>query len=71
MLARSRVTVVLYQRNLERVRAGEKPVTVRGLALDKELLGDSDLLNVSYRFAGELVDVEAVLERAQGPVPSL
>ena len=32
---------------------------------DKGLIGDADLLDVAYRFAGELVDVEAVLERGR------
>ena len=34
---------------------------------DKGLIRDPGLLDVCYRFAGELVDVEAVLERAKGP----
>jgi hypothetical protein len=29
--------------------------------------GDADLLELSYRFAGELVDVERVLERGSHP----
>ena len=33
---------------------------------DKGLIGDTDLLDICYRLAGELVDVEQVLERAQG-----
>ncbi len=31
----------------------------------KGLIGDADLLDLAYRFAGELVDVEAVLERGK------
>ena len=31
----------------------------------KGLIGDADLLDLAYRFAGELVDVEAVLERTR------
>ncbi len=30
---------------------------------DTGLIGDTDLLDICYRFAGELVDVEKVLER--------
>ncbi len=33
MPVRSRVKVLLYRRNLERVEAGEKPISVHGLAL--------------------------------------
>ncbi len=32
---------------------------------DKGLIGDADLVELSYRFAGELVDVEAVLARGR------
>ena len=32
---------------------------------DRGLIGDADLLDLSYRFAGELVDVEQVLERGK------
>ncbi len=31
---------------------------------DRGLIGDADLLDLSYRFAGELVNVEQVLERS-------
>ncbi len=32
MPVRSRVKVLLYRRNLERVEAGERPISMRGLA---------------------------------------
>ena len=34
----------------------------------KGLVGDADLVDLAYRFAGELVDVEAVLDRARATV---
>ncbi len=30
---------------------------------DKAVIGDADLLDICYRFAGELVDMEQVLEQ--------
>ena len=40
-------------------------ITAFGALHDKGLIGDADLLDVCYRFAGELGDVAAVLERAR------
>ena len=50
--------------NLQLAPSAAQIVTAFGQLHDKGLIGDADLLDLSYRFAGELVDVEAMLEQA-------
>ena len=52
--------------NLQLSQSAASIVTAFGALHDKGLIGDADLLDVCYRCAGELVDVETVLERATG-----
>ena len=51
--------------NLQLAQSAGQIVTAFGQLHDKGLIGDADLLDLSYRFAGELVDVEPVLERGR------
>lgn len=53
------------QDNLQLARAAGAIVGAFGQLHDKGLIGDADLLELSYRFAGELVDVEQVLVRGR------
>src|SRR5919205_2605555 len=50
MPVRSRVKVLLYQQNAKRVAAGEKPITVRGLAREA---------GIAYSALRKLVDNES------------
>jgi hypothetical protein len=47
-------------------QAAQAIVAAFGALHDKGLIPDEALVDLSYRFAGELVDVEAVLGRARG-----
>ena len=51
--------------NLQLAQAAGAIVGVFGALHDKGLVGDADLLDLAYRFAGELVDVEVALGRAR------
>ena len=80
MPVRSRVKVLLYQRNLERVRAGDKPVSVRGLALatgiaysalrklvdNQSTRIDFDTLDKLMRYFGT-TDLDEILEYVPAP----
>jgi hypothetical protein len=47
--------------NLQLAQAAQAIVTAFGTLHDKGLIPDEALVDLSYRFAGELVDVEAAL----------
>ncbi len=55
------------QDNLQLAQAVSSIVGAFSGLHDKGLIGDADLVELSYRFAGELVDVEQVLERGRQP----
>ena len=52
--------------NLQLAQAAQAIVTAFGALHDKGLIPDEALVDLSYQFAGELVDVEEVLGRARG-----
>ncbi len=60
-----RMAELQKQDNLQLAQAAASIVSAFLGLHDKGLIGDADLLELSYRFAGELVDVEQVLERAR------
>jgi hypothetical protein len=51
--------------NLQLAQSAASIVGAFAQLYDRNLIGDADLVDICYRFAGELVDVEAVLARAQ------
>ena len=52
--------------NLQLAQATQAIVATFGALHDKGLIPDEALVDLSYRFAGELVDVDEVLGRARG-----
>ena len=54
--------------NAELAGALAAVVGALGSLRDRRLIDDAELLRVAYRFAGEVADVEALLERAKGQV---
>ena len=51
--------------NLMLAQSAAQIVSAFGGLHDKGLIGDADLLEIAYRFSGELVDVDAILARAK------